>query len=166
MLTSPTWKIPATDHALSRQWLGWIQHYTLDQFSWLTSLGIKAWLILITACSCTAKTRASWGGGHGILLPQPQSSTPPPPPPPPRKLEIECGYYCYVTSIKQQSCPKFCQKQSERIWIQIFLGAVPPDPPSRHTCLHVCERAFRCYYHPAIILFKILYKNLKTTRLK
>ena len=34
------------------------------------------------------------------------------PPPPPRNLEIEFGYYCFVTGIKQQSCPRL---QSERI---------------------------------------------------
>ena len=34
---------------------------------------------------------------------------------PPRNLEIEYGYYCFVTGIKQQSCPRLRQKQSERI---------------------------------------------------
>ena len=42
---------------------------------------------------------------------------------------------------------------------------MPPDPPSRHTHISVCERAFTCYYHPATILFplsqlKILYETL------
>ena len=36
---------------------------------------------------------------------------------------------------------------------KIFLGGKPPDPPGRHTCLHVHERAFTHYYHPATILF-------------
>ena len=36
-------------------------------------------------------------------------------PPHPRNLEIEYGYYCFVTGIKQQSCPRLRQKQSERI---------------------------------------------------
>ena len=30
-------------------------------------------------------------------------------------VEIEYGYYCFVTGIKQQSCPRLHQKQSERI---------------------------------------------------
>ena len=38
------------------------------------------------------------GGGAGIFLPQPQF--------PPGNLEIEYGYYCFVTDIKQQSCPR------------------------------------------------------------
>ena len=77
-------------------------------------------------------------------------------PPPTRNLEIEYSYYCFVTGIKQQSCPRLRQKQSE---FKIFLGGVgggggmPPDPPSRHTCLCVCEGAFARYYHPATILF-------------
>ena len=33
--------------------------------------------------------------------------------PPSRNLEIEYGYYCFVTGIKQQSCPRLCQKQSK-----------------------------------------------------
>ena len=41
---------------------------------------------------------------------------------------------------------------------------MPPDPPSRHTFLHVRERAFARYYHPATMLFppqlKILYATL------
>ena len=41
---------------------------------------------------------------------------------------------------------------------------MPPDPPSRHTRLHVRERAFARYYHPATMLFspqlKILYATL------
>ena len=42
---------------------------------------------------------------------------------------------------------------------------MPPDPPSRHTHLHVCEHAFTCYYHSATSLFpppqlKILYETL------
>ena len=37
------------------------------------------------------------------------------PPPPPRNLEIKYGCYCFVTGIKQQSCTRLCQKQSERI---------------------------------------------------
>ena len=36
-------------------------------------------------------------------------------PPPPRNLEIKYGCYCFVTGIKQQSCTRLCQKQSERI---------------------------------------------------
>ena len=36
-------------------------------------------------------------------------------PSPPRNHEIEYGYYCFVTGIKQQSCPRLRQKQSERI---------------------------------------------------
>ena len=48
--------------------------------------------------------------------------------------------------------------------IKIFLGGMPPDPPSRHAYLCVRERAFTCYYHPATILFppqlKILYETL------
>ena len=44
---------------------------------------------------------------------------------------------------------------------------MPPDPPSRHTRLHVCERAFACYYHPATTMFipsqlKIPYETLLT----
>ena len=42
------------------------------------------------------------GGGGGLNFP-------------PRNLEIEYGYYCFVTGIKQQSCSRLCQKQSERI---------------------------------------------------
>ena len=45
---------------------------------------------------------------------------------------------------------------------------MPLDPPSRHACLHVHERAFTSYYHPATILFphpqlqlQILYENHK-----
>ena len=30
-------------------------------------------------------------------------------------VEIEYGYYCFVMGIKQQSCPRVHQKQSERI---------------------------------------------------
>ena len=46
-----------------------------------------------------------------------------------------------------------------------FFGAHAPDPPSRHTCLRMRERAFACYYHLATILFlppqlKILYETL------
>ena len=36
-------------------------------------------------------------------------------PPPPEILEIEYGFFCFFTGIKQQSCPRFRQKQSERI---------------------------------------------------
>ena len=49
--------------------------------------------------------RVSYRGGGG-----PGTSTP-------RNLEIEYGYYCFVTGIKQQSCPRLRQKQSERIYI-------------------------------------------------
>jgi len=40
--------------------------------------------------------------------------------------------------------------------IQNFSGGgegMPPDPPSRHTRLHMRERAFACYYHYATILY-------------
>ena len=30
---------------------------------------------------------------------------------------------------------------------------MPPDPPSRHTRLRICGRAFTRYYHPATIPF-------------
>ena len=45
---------------------------------------------------------------------------------------------------------------------------MPPDPPSRHTCLHVREHAFARYYHPATTMFslshlKILYETLVTS---
>ena len=33
----------------------------------------------------------------------------------PRNLEIEYGYYCFVTGIKQKSCLRLHQKQSERV---------------------------------------------------
>ena len=32
-----------------------------------------------------------------------------------RNLEIEYGYYSFVTGVKQQSCPRLRQKQSERV---------------------------------------------------
>ena len=50
------------------------------------------------------------GGGGGMEFPNP-----PPPPSPTEILKIEYGYYCFVTGIKQQSCLRLCQKQSERI---------------------------------------------------
>ena len=45
--------------------------------------------------------------------------------PSPRNLEIEYGYYRFVTGIKQQSCPKLRQKQSK---FKIFLGEHAPRP--------------------------------------
>ena len=39
-------------------------------------------------------------------------------------------------------------KGSEFNW-----GGMPPDPPSRHERLRVCERAFARYYHPATAAF-------------
>ena len=90
-------------------------------------------------------SRVSYRGG--------EPGIPPPPPKPQfspsRNLEINYGYYCFVTCIKQQSCPRLRQKQSERI----KRAGMPPDPHSRHARLHVCERAFACYYHHATILF-------------
>ena len=42
---------------------------------------------------------------------------------------------------------------------------MPPDPPSRHAHLCMCEHTFAHYYHPATNLFfppklKILYETL------
>ena len=37
--------------------------------------------------------------------------------------------------------------------LQTSWGSMPPDPPSRHTHLHVRERAFARYYHPVTMLF-------------
>ena len=44
---------------------------------------------------------------------------------------------------------------------------MPPDPPSRHAHLHMHERVFVYYNHPAITMFfpsqlKILYETLYT----
>ena len=39
----------------------------------------------------------------------------PPLPPSLGNLEIEYGYLCFVTAIKQQSCPRLRQNRSERI---------------------------------------------------
>ena len=77
-------------------------------------------------------------GGAGI--------PPPPPPPPPRNLEIEYGYYCFVTGIKQQSCSRLRQKQSERIDLNSTFswGAFPQIPVvGTHTyvCVSVLSRA-------------------------
>ena len=33
---------------------------------------------------------------------------------PPENLEIEYGYYCFVTGIKQQSCPRLRQEHAPR----------------------------------------------------
>ena len=66
---------------------------------------------------------------------------------PPRNLETEYGF---VTG-KQQSYPRL-QYEGSKLKIS-WGGGMPPDPPSRHTCLCVCESAFTPYYHPANILF-------------
>ena len=58
-------------------------------------------------------TRVSYRGEGGPGISPPATISPPPPPP--RNLEIEYGYYCFVTDIKQQSCLRLRQKQSERI---------------------------------------------------
>ena len=60
-------------------------------------------------------TEGGGGGGAGIL-------------PPPRNLEIEYGSYCFVTGVKQQSCPRLRQKQSK---FKSFLGegGHAPRPP-------------------------------------
>ena len=80
------------------------------------------------------------------------SSPPPPPPPPTRNLEIEYSYYCFVTGMKQQSCPRLHQKQSEDLNSKIFLGrgegGMPPAPPSRQACLLVCHTLLSSRYHP------------------
>ena len=80
---------------------------------------------------------------------------------PPRNLEIEYGYYCFVTGIKQQSCPRLLRSYLKGSKFKIFL-----DPPSRHANLCVREHAFASCYHPAMYhpvflpLLKILYETL------
>ena len=62
-----------------------------------------------------------------------------PSPPPPRNLEIEYGYYCFVTGIKQQSCPRLRQKQSERIDLNSKFSSVAcPQTPVVGTHTYVC----------------------------
>ena len=86
----------------------------------------------------------------------------------PRNLEIEYAYYCFVTCIKQQSCLRLCQKQSEMIYIHNFSREGGSYP---HARLHMLEHAFTCYYDPATIQLcfplqlKILYKTLFDSQL-
>ena len=75
-----------------------------------------------------------------------------PPPPPATIFPLKKSWnwvWLLLFCLKQQSCPRLRQKQSERI----KRAGMPPDPHSRHARLHVCERAFACYYHHATILF-------------
>ena len=57
----------------------------------------------------------------------------PPPPPPP-----------FVTGIKQQSCLRLRQKQSERIKIQHFPGGACPHTPLVGTHTYTCVSVFSC----------------------
>ena len=54
--------------------------------------------------------------------------------------------------MKQQSCPRLHQKQSEDLNSKIFLGrgegGMPPAPPSRQACLLVCHTLLSSRYHP------------------
>ena len=110
-----------------------------------------------------------WGGGGGGGG---AWNSPPPPPPPPQNPEIEYGYCCFVTGIKQQSCPRLRQNLRGSKFKNFpgrGGGACPQTPPSRHTHISVRERTFTCYYYPATILFslsqlKILYETLYSAK--
>ena len=88
--------------------------------------------------------RGEGGGWAGIppLFP----SFPLPLFPPWLPLEIEYGCYCFVTCIKQQSCPRSNLRGSK---FKFSWGSMPPDPPNRHAHLRMRECAFARYHHPA-----------------
>ena len=68
----------------------------------------------------------------------------------PRNLEIEYGYYCFVTGNNNlvSDCVRSNLRGSK---FKIFLGKHDPLA-SRHGQLRVRERTFARYYHPAAIL--------------
>ena len=87
-------------------------------------------------CTHTTHThmhiRVSYGGGGAGIPPPPTQ----PQFPPPRNLEIEYGYYISCHQNVWKFCPRLHQKQSERyINSKFSWGGMPPDPPSRHTCV-------------------------------
>ena len=86
------------------------------------------------------------------------------PPPPPEILKLSMViivvpsilailfYMLLDISMCHQNVGKFvpdCNLRGSKFSLG---GGMPPDPPSRHTCLCARVRAFAHYYHPATIL--------------
>ena len=73
---------------------------------------------------------------------------------PPQKL---WNWVCFVTGIKQQSFVRSNLRESK---FEIFLGGMPPDPPSWHTFRTLLSSC----YHPVPPKLKILYETLHSGR--
>ena len=71
-----------------------------------------------------------------------------PAPPPPEIFQL--SIVSIVTGMKQQSCPRLHQKQSEDLNSKIFRwrGGHAPRPPSRQARLLVCHMLLSSRYHP------------------
>ena len=86
---------------------------------------------------------------------------------PPQNIEFEYGYYSYlhVTEHKHvlqnvvwKVCPRLCQKQSERMYIQNYPSGACPQFPLVGT--HAFCTLLSSCYHPFPTHLKILYETL------
>ena len=74
--------------------------------------------------------------------------------PPPEILKLSMVLIVLSQVLSNNLVPD-CVRSNLNSKVSWGRGDMPPDPPSRHTHLHVCERAFARYYHPATILFPL-----------
>ena len=78
---------------------------------------------------------------------------PPPPPPPPEILKLSMVINVLSQVLNNNLVPDCVRSNLRGSKFKIFLGELPPDPPSRHTRLHVRECAFAHHYHSATTMF-------------